>query len=218
MADDSKRDKLIAAKEAWAREGRRPKGGPGSGEGRRLPPGQREVRDFPVLDLGQQPNLSRKEWRLSVSGLVEHPIDWSWDDFLAQPQVTLVSDIHCVTSWSRYGNSWQGVSARHLLEVVRPRPEAKFLMLKSYDGYSTNVSLARFAEDDVLLAHSWDGRALERQHGGPVRVVLPSLYFWKSAKWLRHITVMAQDAPGFWEARGYHMNGDPWDEERYGRP
>ncbi|MBF0333527.1 MAG: sulfite oxidase-like oxidoreductase [Alphaproteobacteria bacterium] len=218
MTDESKRDKLIAAKEAWAREGRRPKGGAEAGAGRRLPPGQREVHDFPVLDLGQQPNLSRKEWRLSVSGLVERPIDWSWDDFLAQPQVTLVSDIHCVTSWSRYDNTWQGVSARHLLDVARPRPEAKFLMLKSFDGYSTNVPLARFAEEDVLLAHSWEGRALERQHGGPVRVVLPSLYFWKSAKWLRHITVMAQDAPGFWEARGYHMNGDPWDEERYGSP
>lgn len=218
MTDESKRDKLIAAKESWAREGRRPKGGAEAGAGRRLPPGQREVHDFPVLDLGQQPNLSRKEWRLSVSGLVERPIDWSWDDFLAQPQVTLVSDIHCVTSWSRYDNTWQGVSARHLLDVARPRPEAKFLMLKSFDGYSTNVPLARFAEEDVLLAHSWEGRALERQHGGPVRVVLPSLYFWKSAKWLRHITVMAQDAPGFWEARGYHMNGDPWDEERYGTP
>lgn len=207
------RDKLVETKEKWAREGRGLTGAAASK--RRLPPGQRETSDWPVLDLGITPNLAPADWSLSVGGAVETPLKWSWADFLAQPQTTLTTDIHCVTTWSRYDNAWQGVSARHLLALVRPRAEAKFLMFRSYDGYTTNVPLDRFADDDVLLAHSWQGKPLSREHGGPVRVVIPKLYFWKSAKWLRAITFMDKDSPGYWEQRGYHDEGDPWTEERY---
>lgn len=209
------RDKLTAAKEKWAREGRGLTGGKAAPAGRRLPPGQRETVDFPVLDLGDQPNLSTRDWSLSVGGMVDNPIRWDWDAFMAQPQTELVSDIHCVTTWSRYDNAWTGVAARHLLSLVRPRKDARFLLLRSFDGYTTNIPLTRFADDDVLLAHSWQGQRLSREHGGPVRAVIPKLYFWKSAKWLRHITFSDRDTPGYWELRGYHGEGDPWKEERY---
>ncbi|MEO5374543.1 MAG: sulfite oxidase-like oxidoreductase [Alphaproteobacteria bacterium] len=182
----------------------------------RLPPGQRQVRDWPVLDLGVQPSLSLADWRFSVGGAVEAPLSWDWEAFMAQPQVTLTTDIHCVTTWSRFDNQWTGVSARHLLSLVRPRAEARFVVMRSHDGYTTNVPLAAFAAADVLLAHTWQGQPISREHGGPMRAVIPGLYFWKSAKWLRHITVLENDAPGYWEVRGYHNNGDPWSEERYG--
>ena len=181
---------------------------------RRLPPGQVETRKWPVLDLGDQPNLSTNDWMFSVAGLVNNPIKWSWSDFMAQPQIDSVSDIHCVTAWSRFDNHWQGVSAKHFLSIVDPKPDAAYLMIKGYDGYATNVPLKWFDDDDVLLAHSWEGEPISREHGGPVRLILPKLYFWKSAKWIRHITVMDKDGPGYWEARGYHMEGDPWKEDR----
>jgi DMSO/TMAO reductase YedYZ molybdopterin-dependent catalytic subunit len=208
-------EKFHAAKELWAKAGRALTGERADPTSRRLPPGQRLVTDWPVLDLGDQPNLSTADWSLTVGGAVEEPLKWSWQDFRDQPQATMVSDIHCVTTWSRYDNTWDGVSARHLLDRVRPKPGAAFVMLKSYDGYSTNLPLARFADDDVLLAHSWQGQPLSREHGGPVRVVVPKLYFWKSAKWLRAITFMDKDSPGYWELRGYHDEGDPWTEQRY---
>lgn len=206
------KDKLVQTKQAWAREGRALTGAPGQA---RLPPGQRETMDWPVLDLGVQPDLNETEWSLSVAGAIENPLRWSWNDFLAQPQTESISDIHCVTTWSRYDNKWKGVSARHLLALVKPRPSARFIMFRSFDGYTTNVPLARFADDDVLLAHSWQGEKLSREHGGPVRVIIPKLYFWKSAKWLRAITFMDKDSPGYWELRGYHDEGDPWSEQRY---
>ncbi|MBI3446561.1 MAG: sulfite oxidase-like oxidoreductase [Magnetospirillum sp.] len=209
------KDKLIAAKEQWAREGRGLTGAPASPSKRRLPPGQRETLDFPVLDLGDQPNLSTRDWSLSVGGMVDNPIRWDWRTFMAQPQTEIVTDIHCVTTWSRYDNTWAGVAARHLLQVVKPRPTAKFLLLRSYDGYTTNIPMARFDDDDVLLAHTWQGESLSREHGGPVRAMVPKLYFWKSAKWLRHITFSDRDTQGYWELRGYHDNADPWKEERY---
>lgn len=204
--------KLVETKEKWAREGRALTGRDGKD---RLPPGQRLTTDWPVLDLGIAPNLSTSDWSLTVGGACEVPVKWSWTDFMAQPQVDLTSDIHCVTTWSRYDNSWSGVSARHLLAQVRPRASAEFILFRSYDGYTTNVPLKYFDDDDVLLAHSWEGAPLTRDHGGPVRVVIPKLYFWKSAKWLRAITFMDKDSPGYWELRGYHDRGDPWKEERY---
>lgn len=207
------KDKLVETKQKWAHDGRGLTGEAPSGK--RLPPGQREVTDWPVLDLGITPDLSTADWSLSVGGSIEAPLKWNWQDFLDQPQTELTSDIHCVTTWSRYDNVWKGVSARHLLAQVRPRPEARFVMFRSFDGYTTNVPLERFADDDVLLAHSWQGAPLSREHGGPVRVVIPKLYFWKSAKWLRAITFMDKDSPGYWEQRGYHDEGDPWTEERY---
>jgi DMSO/TMAO reductase YedYZ molybdopterin-dependent catalytic subunit len=215
MSDDPN-EKLIAAKEQWAREGRHQSGAePSAPKRRRLPPGQHLTDGWPVLDLGMQPNLPAKDWQFTVAGLVENPVTWSWEDFRAQPQTQVKTDIHCVTSWSMYDSLFEGVSARHFLSVVRPKPEVKFLVCKAYDSYTTNLSLERFAEEDVLLAHSWNGQPIPREHGGPVRVVLPKLYFWKSAKWLRHITFLEKDAPGFWEVRGYHNEGDPWKEERY---
>jgi DMSO/TMAO reductase YedYZ molybdopterin-dependent catalytic subunit len=215
MADEPEligkvKDKLIRTKEQWAKDGRGLTGKVARPEVERLPPGQHLTKDFPVLDLGVQPNLTQAEWSLSVAGQVRHPLKWSWTDLMALPQQEYRNDIHCVTAWSRYD-----VPMRALLEAVAPFATAKFLMLKSYDGYSTNVPLADVDRDDVFLGHTWNGAPLARDHGGPVRMVIPHLYFWKSAKWLRHITFMEKDQPGYWEARGYHMRGDPWAEERY---
>ena len=209
------RQKLVDTKRKWADEGRLLTGA-AAAPATRLPPGQREVTTWPVLDIGIQPPVTTKDWRLRVDGLVENPIEWDWNAFQAQPQADFLSDIHCVTAWSRFDNRWRGVATRHLLEVVRPRAEARFVIQHAYDGYTTNVPLAHFAADDVLLAHAWEGAPISREHGGPVRVVLPKLYLWKSAKWLNRIEFAAEDRAGFWEVRGYHMRGDPWTEERYG--
>lgn len=220
MADDpldnSVNEKLIRTKEQWARDGRGLTGETSQPGRDRLPVGQRLVKDFPVLDLGNQPNLSEREWSFTVAGQINRKIKWSFEDLMKQPQVEVTSDIHCVTTWSRYDNRWKGVSAKHFLSEVQPRDNAAFLMVRSFDGYATNVPLSWFDDDDVLLAHTWNGAPLTREHGGPVRLVIPKLYFWKSAKWLRHITFMDKDAPGYWEARGYHPLGDPWKEQRYG--
>lgn len=181
----------------------------------RLPPGQQVIEHFPVLDLGIQPTVNLKEWRLSITGQVNVPTMWDWDTFLAQPQKAVVSDIHCVTAWSRFSNEWQGVLTRHMLSVVQPKASAKFATLLSFDGYITNVPLAALKDEDVLLAHSWQGKPLELAHGWPVRVVIPKLYFWKSAKWIRQIVFLDTDRPGYWEERGYHNSANPWREERY---
>jgi len=173
------------------------------------------VRDWPVLDLGEHPAITRENWRLLIGGAVENPAVWEWTDFEHQPQTRSLSDIHCVTSWSRYDNEWGGVTTRDLLAVVEPTPEAGFVLLHSYDGYTTNLTLGDFAAENALLAHSWQGQPLTRDHGGPVRLVVPHLYFWKSAKWLKRIEFLAEDHPGFWEVNGYHNRGDPWREERY---
>ncbi len=210
------KQKLIATKEAWAREGRLLTGKHGDPSRERLPPGQREVKNWPVLDLGMQPDIPLDKWMLIIDGLVENPLRWSWEEFRNQPEFRATSDIHCVTTWSRYGNRWAGVAAKHVLALVRPKPEAKFVIFHSFDTYTTNVPLAAFDDDHVLLAHSWEGEPIPREHGGPLRVVIPKLYFWKSAKWLKRIELTAEDRPGFWEVRGYHNNGDPWSEERYG--
>ncbi len=212
------KDKLIASKEKTARERRLQSGVPVPDDNsrERLPPGQRLVEKWPVLDLGVTPKLDLAQWRLTVDGLVENPAAWSWQDFLALPQSEITSDIHCVTTWSLYDSVWQGVATRDLLAAVRPKPEVRFVLFRSYDGYTTNVPLARFAEADALLARARNGEPIGPEHGGPVRVVIPSLYFWKSAKWVRRITFAADDAPGYWEVRGYHNEADPWKEERYG--
>jgi len=210
------RDKLIAKKQEWAEGGRLLTGTQGDPERDRLPPGQRLVRDWPVLDLGVQPDVPTALFRLTIDGLVENPVSLDWDAFNALPQTELVSDIHCVTQWSRYDNRWAGVAARDLLALVRPKPEARHILFHAHDGYTTNVTLANFDQPDVLLAHSWEGKPMPRQHGGPVRVVIPRYYLWKSAKWVRRLEFLAADKPGFWEVRGYHNEGDPWKEDRYG--
>ena len=210
------KQKLVETKQKWAGEGRLLTGRQADPMSERLPPGQREVKNWPVLDLGVQPPIPTAKWRLDVTGLVENRLSWSWADFQAQPQAQFTSDIHCVTAWSRFDNRWEGVSTGHLLELVKPKPQARFIVQHSYDGYTTNVSLEDFAGDNVLLAHRWEGQQITREHGGPVRLVLPALYFWKSAKWLTKLEFVEFDKPGFWEVRGYHNRGDPWKEERYG--
>jgi DMSO/TMAO reductase YedYZ molybdopterin-dependent catalytic subunit len=135
---------------------------------------------------------------------------------MSQPQVEIVSDIHCVTQWSRYDNRWTGVSTRHVIDLVRPIEGANHVILYGYDGYTTNVGLDAFAGDGGLIAHGHDGRSITREHGGPARLVIPRYYFWKSAKWLKRIEFTITDRPGFWEVRGYHNVGDPWMEQRYG--
>ena len=209
------KEKLIRSKQAWAREGRLLTG-ESAKPTQRLPPGQRKVEDWPVLDLGVTPSVDPKKWKLVCDGLVQNPVAWDWDAFMAQPQVTMTSDIHCVTGWSRFDNAWTGVHALHLLDVVQPAPEARHIVFHSHDGYTANVRLDYFADGDVLLAHSWQGQPLEIEHGGPVRVVIPKRYFWKSAKWVRRIEFLAEDRPSYWEVNGYHNEADPWTEERYG--
>jgi DMSO/TMAO reductase YedYZ molybdopterin-dependent catalytic subunit len=207
--------KLTRSKERWAAEGKFLTGMVSRPETERLPPGQHLTRDWPTLDLGMTPQISRERWRLDVHGAVENTLFWDFSQFLAQKQTQLVSDIHCVTTWSRYDNQWEGLATRDLLMVCRPRDEARFVVLHSYDGYTTNLPLEDFAAEDALLAHSWSGQPLTSEHGGPVRLVVPHLYFWKSAKWLKAIEFLDKDAPGFWEVRGYHNRGDPWAEQLY---
>lgn len=207
--------KLTQTKQRWAREGRFLTGRHARPDTERLPPGQHLTQVWPVLDLGFTPNISRERWRLDVYGAVETPLFWDFAQFSAQPQSTFISDIHCVTTWSRYDNTWEGLSTRALLDACRPKPDARFVSLESHDGYTTNLSLEDFASDDALLAHSWQGAPIERDHGGPVRVIVPHLYFWKSAKWLQRIEFRSDDKPGYWEVRGYHNRGDPWLEQRY---
>lgn len=214
MADFN--DKLTAAKQAWARAGRLLTGKPDPDHSLRLPPGQRLVTNWPVLDLGVQPHVPTESWTLEIGGAVENPMQLDWAAFLALPQMEDVSDIHCVTQWSRYDNRWQGVSTATLIELARPTPAAAHVVLSSYDGYTTNVRLTDFAEEDCLIAHSHDGAPLAREHGGPARLIIPRYYLWKSAKWIKRIDFLAVDEPGFWEVRGYHNVGDPWLEERYG--
>ncbi len=207
--------KLTTSKRRWAAEGKFLTGRISRPETERLPPGQHLVKNWPVLDLGQQPIISTDSWRLEVHGLVETPLDLNWAAFQALEQSTMVSDIHCVTTWSRYDNKWKGLSTRDLLDLTMPKAEAGYVMLTSYDGYTTNLPLSDFAAEDAILATAWEGQPLTRDHGGPMRLVVPHLYFWKSAKWLRRIDLMPADKAGFWEKNGYHMYGDPWREQRY---
>jgi len=210
------RDKLVETKQRWARDGRLLTGTHGDPLADRLPPGQRLVQEFPVLDLGVQPDVNPSNWRLRIEGLVMAPLRLTLEEFLALPQEERLNDIHCVTQWSRYDNAWQGVPVLALLEMARVKDEARFVSLTSYDGYTTNLTIEDFARPENLFAHSWSGAKLERQHGGPVRLVVPHLYFWKSPKWVTRIELLRDDRPGFWEVRGYHNRGDPWMEERYG--
>jgi DMSO/TMAO reductase YedYZ molybdopterin-dependent catalytic subunit len=207
--------KLTTSKRRWAAEGKFLTGKISRSEDTRLPPGQHLVKNWPVLDLGVQPQIRLDTWRLELRGLVENQLTLSWKSFLALDQSSKVSDIHCVTTWSRYDNEWQGVSTRDLLDEAMPKPEATHILLSSYDGYETNLPLMDFAAEDAILATHWEGEPITAEHGGPMRLVVPHLYFWKSAKWLRRIEFLNADQAGFWERNGYHMYGDPWTEQRY---
>lgn len=217
MDDDlpTAESKLTRSKQRWASEQKFLTEAPGGPARDRLPPGQHLVRNWPVLDLGRQPDVSTERWRLNVHGLVSRPLTLDWSAFQELPQSTIQSDIHCVTTWSRYDNEWAGVSTRSLLDLVQPRDEARAVMLHGYDGYTTNLTLADFASSGAMIAHSWQGRPLTREHGGPARLIIPHLYFWKSAKWINAVAFLGADRPGFWEMNGYHMRGDPWRQERY---
>ena len=209
------REKLVETKQRWAQEGRLLTG-VAADPATRLPPGQRLVTDFPVLDLGVQPDIARAKWHLRVDGLVANRLILDWSAFEDIATAEFTNDIHCVTAWSRYDNRWRGVGVQTLLDRVQPAAEVSHVVLHSFDGYTTNLSLDAFARAENLVASHWNGAPLERVHGGPARLVVPHLYFWKSAKWLSRIELVAEDRPGFWEMRGYHNNADPWTEERYG--
>ena len=215
MSDQPPNSKLTATKQRWAEQGRFLTGRTTRPAEQRLPPGQHLVRDWPVLDLGIHPRIDPARWTLRVFGAVEEALTWDWPAYRAQQQAREVSDIHCVTTWSRYDNAWDGVSTRTLLDAVRPLASAAFVVLHGQDGYVTNLPLADFAARDALLAHSWEDQPLTVEHGGPVRLVVPHLYLWKSAKWVQRIEFVTADKPGFWETRGYHDRGDPWAEQRY---
>ncbi len=181
----------------------------------RLPPGQHLTPGFPVLDLGIRPDIPLHEWRLEVTGLVDHPRTFTWEEFTALPKFEDVSDFHCVTTWSKFDVKWTGVAFFTLAEAVKPKPEAKHLIFTSYDGYTTNVSIEHVMDDDVLIATAYDGKPLPRDHGGPARVIIPKLYAWKGAKFIRSIEFSAEDKLGFWEVRGYSNTADPWTEDRF---
>lgn len=204
--------KLIASKIELAKKGSKPGK---AGSNARIPAGQTEVKNFPRLDLGIIPNVTIENWHLRIFGLVEQELDLDWAAFQAMPQVTDVSDFHCVTRWSQLDMDWQGVPARDLLALVQPKENAKFVTLHSYDGYTTNLPLEALLDDDVIVAHSVLGAPLTLEHGGPVRLVVPKRYAWKSAKWLEAIELHEFDKPGFWEVRGYHNDADPWLEQRF---
>jgi len=205
-------------------DGRPPQGtGPKNRDGMpKLPVGQHEVKNWPVLDLGDQPNVSLDAWRLEVGGLVDNPVTLTWQQFMALPQVEDVSDFHCVTTWSRFDNHWRGVRFRTIAELAVPHEDARHVLCTSYDvapgssiPYTTNLPLARALEDDVLLVHTWEGKPLPREHGGPCRIITPKLYAWKGAKWIRKIEFLARDRKGFWEVRGYSNTAEPWVNDRY---
>ena len=181
----------------------------------RVPPHQRVTSKLPTLTYGPVPRVDLARWRFEVDGLVEEPVSFTWEQFMALPQLTLVDDIHCVTGWSLLDSAWEGVSSAELLQRVRLKPEARYAMVQCYGNYTTNLSLADLLAENVLFAHKFAGQPLTPEHGWPLRLVVPHLYFWKSAKWVRGLTFMERDRAGFWESAGYHIRGDPWKEERY---
>jgi DMSO/TMAO reductase YedYZ molybdopterin-dependent catalytic subunit len=181
----------------------------------RLPPGQVLTSKWPVLTYGGTPAVDRAAWTFRCFGAVGKEVSWTWTEFLALPRVEITSDIHCVTHWSRLDNKWAGVAVREILSHANVRPEAVAVMAHAEQGYTTNIPLTDLLDDDVLLAYEHDGKPLSPEHGGPCRLVVPKLYFWKSAKWIRAFEFLEVNAPGFWEVNGYHLHADPWAEERY---
>ena len=181
----------------------------------RLPPGQVKTDKWPVLHHGHVPAVDLATWDLVVDGCVERPQRWTWEEFKALPRTRVHSDIHCVTRWSRYDNLWEGVSLRTVNGIAGAEPDARFAILHAEQGFTKNLPLTELLQDDVLLADRHDGEPLTPEHGWPLRLVVPRRYFWKSAKWIRRIELVAADQPGFWERNGYHNEADPWREERF---
>jgi DMSO/TMAO reductase YedYZ molybdopterin-dependent catalytic subunit len=181
----------------------------------RVPPGQYITPDFPVLSAGPTPRIALDDWTFTIEGLVREPVAWNWEAFTSLPAQTFTVDIHCVTKWSKLDTRWKGVSVDVLLEHVDLDPKAGFVTATCYGGYTTNLPLPDIVNGQAFVAYEYDDRPLPPEHGGPARLVVPHLYFWKSAKWVNGLQFMEMDRPGFWESLGYHDRGDPWKEERY---
>jgi DMSO/TMAO reductase YedYZ molybdopterin-dependent catalytic subunit len=181
----------------------------------RVPPGQYVTERFPVLHAGVVPEVDLSEWDFTVGGLVAAEKRWSWDEFRALPPEALTADIHCVTKWSKLDTAWEGVPVRSVWEQLDADPAATHVLVHAYHGFTANLPLDDFLREDNLFAHTYAGAPLEPEHGYPLRLVVPHLYFWKSVKWVRGFTVLDEDQPGFWERNGYHMYGDPFKEQRF---
>ena len=181
----------------------------------RLPPGQSLTLKWPVLHEGSVPRVDLSTWDFRIDGLVEKPVRLTWAEFNRLPQTEIHCDMHCVTRWSRFDNRFDGVPFTEVMKLVTPKPEARFAMIRGENGYTTNLPLADLMMPTAIFAFTHDGEPLSAEHGYPLRLLVPHLYLWKSAKWVRGFTLIAQDEPGFWEQNGYHMRGDPWKEQRY---
>ncbi len=181
----------------------------------RIPPGQHEDKSWPILHAGSVPRTDYSNWNFKIWGLVEEEKEFNFKEFMALPKAKVFSDIHCVTSWSKLNNLWEGVSTSTIKDVVEILPEARYVLVHAHKNFTTNLSLKDFFASDVILATDHNGNRLTTKHGGPVRLVVPRLYFWKSAKWVTGLEFLAEDKRGFWESNGYHNHGDPWKEERY---
>lgn len=181
----------------------------------RLPPGQVETKGWPVLHYGGVPKVDLATWNFRIFGLAETPMTWTWEELGALPRRAVRCDIHCVTHWSKFGNVFEGVAIGEVLRAAKPLPSARFAIVHAEGGFTTNLPMEELVQEDVILATHHDGKPLSPDHGWPMRLVVPRLYFWKSAKWIRGLELTDRDRPGFWERNGYHMHGDPWKEERY---
>ncbi len=181
----------------------------------RVPPGQYVTSDFPVLSAGPTPRTSLEKWSFEINGLVRQPVRWSWAEFKLLPSQHYTVDIHCVTKWSKLDTQWEGVSVDTLLESVQADPNVHFVMAFCDGGYTANMPLNEITGGKAFIGYQYNGAPLPAEHGGPARLVVPALYFWKSAKWVRGLTLIERDQAGFWESLGYNNHGDPWKEERY---
>jgi DMSO/TMAO reductase YedYZ molybdopterin-dependent catalytic subunit len=183
--------------------------------GDRLPPGQKEARDWPVLTYGGVPRIKLEDWRFRIFGLVEQEVEWDWEQMTSLARTKVHTDIHCVTTWSKFDTNFEGLAIKDLMSHVKLKPEAKAVMAHCYGGYTSNLTMDDFLHEGNLLAYVYEDKPLPAEHGGPCRLFVPHLYFWKSAKWVNALEFIPRDEPGFWERYGYHMRGDPFKEERY---
>lgn len=181
----------------------------------KLPPGQTQATNWPVLDLGTQPGIEREDWRLQIYGACQNPVTLTFDELLELEQVNDTSDFHCVTTWSLMDLDWRGVRVADLIALAEPSSEARFLLCHGYDGYTTNVSLEEALKPDVLITYQVNGAPLPTPHGGPVRMITPQLYAWKGTKWIKALEILTQEQLGFWEERGYSSTALPWRDDRY---
>lgn len=210
---DNVNKSFIKGKELIARRGNKARNDPSAD---RLPPGQRLIDDLQVLDLGIKPDIVESQWTLSVSGCVDNPLELSWEQLQSRYQkVTQTSDFHCVTTWSVFDCEWGGFLLKDILASSNIQEKGSHVLFTAYDGYTTNLKLADAMDDEVLLATEYRGEPLTKDHGAPCRIIVPHLYAWKGAKWVKSVQVLTDDQPGFWEVRGYSNHGDPWTEDRY---